>query len=157
MRRTLLICLLSIGLGGCGGTESNAPVAEKKPAAKPVDEARRFPTEHRDKLELVDDHLLNKSFLPGGNLGSYTLPPTNKPYQQFLINVQTPQKASFLLIDYKNSLIGPKYLAHIGGYFGHDNGQPVYVFSKDRFLAGFVGLSEEEAEPLARRFAVALF
>ena|SRR5579883_902272 len=153
--RWILLCPLLLGLFGCG--EPNAPTEKKVIAVKPTDESRRFPTDGRDKLEFVDDHMLGKAFLPGGNVGTYSLPPKSKPYQQFLINAQTPQKASILLLDYKNALSNPKYLAHIGGYFGQDNGQPVYVFAKDRFLAGFVGLTEEEAEPLARRFAVALF
>lgn len=155
MTRGLLLLFPIVLLLSTGCADSPAPV-EKKLIAKPTDETRRFPAENRTKIELVDDHLLGKSFLPGGNVADYT-PPKGKPYRQFLINAGTPQKASFLLMDFKGALSEAKYLAHIGGYFGTDGGQPVYVFAKDRFLAGFVGLPEADAEPLARRFATALF
>lgn len=156
MSRFYLFLLALVLLAGCG--EAPAPAAKQPPASTPpTDEARRFPAENRVKIELVPDHLLGKAFLPGGNLAEYKLPKGGKPYQQFLVGTGTPAKASYLLLDYKNDLQSPKYMAHIGGYFGSDGPQPVYVFAKGRFLAGFVGLTEAEAEPMARRFAVALF
>lgn len=152
-----LLILFLLALSGCGESPSSTEKKLVSVPAPPTDEARRFPSENQRKIELTPDHLLGKSFLPGGNVAEYSAK-NGKTYQQFLINAGTPAKASFLLMDFKGSLTNAKYLAHIGGYLGQDsNGQPVYVFAKDRFLAGFVGLSEQEAEPLARRFATALF
>ena len=37
-----------------------------------------------------------------------------------------------------------------------DAATPVYLFQKGAFLAGFAGLPEKEADPLARQFAARL-
>jgi hypothetical protein len=74
----------------------------------------------------------------------------------FLLKMADPQKAAFLLLDWKSVMPESKYLASMGGYFGTDQGKPVYVFAKGPYLAGFVGLSEEKADPEARRFAAKL-
>ncbi|HKW97826.1 MAG TPA: hypothetical protein VJN43_08825 [Bryobacteraceae bacterium] len=105
-------------------------------------------------MQLVDDHLLGKDFLPGGNLAEYRS--KGKTYQQFLIHAKSPEDAALLLFDFKNHLRDAKFLAHMGGYFGMDGAQPVYIFPKGPFLAGLVGLPEKEADPLARQFAAHL-
>jgi len=119
-----------------------------------VDESRRFPLGDRTSLRLIDDHVLGKDFLPGGNIAEYRR--KGKTYQQFLVHSTSPESAALLLFDFKGHLKDAKYLAHMGGYFGMDEATPVYMFQKGVFLAGFVGLPEKEADVLARQFAARL-
>jgi hypothetical protein len=123
-------------------------------AAKPVDESRRFPLADRVALRLVDDHVLGKDFLPGGNVADYKR--KGKTYQQFLVRSTSNEAAALLMFDFKGHLKDAKYLAHMGGYFGLDGSTPVYMFQKGVFLAGFVGLPEKDADVLARQFAARL-
>ena len=148
---TLLLCLAACGI------PSDQPVAKKapkRPVVEVADESRRFTSENRVRIDFVKDHLLGKDYLPGGNLAEYKQ--GDKSYQQFLTRVDTAQKAAFLLVDFRDDLTDPKYLAHMGGYFGHDGDQPVLVFQKGKSLAGVIGLPEKEADLVARVFAAAL-
>jgi len=148
---TPLLCLTACSI------PSDQP-AEKKTLRRPIvevaDESRRFTSENRVSIDFVKNNLLGKDYLPGGNLAEYKQ--GNKSYQQFLTRVKTAEKAAFLLVDFRNDLRDPKYLAHMGGYFGHDGDQPVLVFQKGRSLAGVIGLPEKDADMAARVFAGAL-
>jgi hypothetical protein len=107
-----------------------------------------FPVTSRTAIKEVPNHLLNNSALPPGILADYP------GYQLFLIRSTDAQKAAFLLLDYKKLLQSPKYLANMGGYFGLDAAQkPNYVFAKGPFLAGVIGLPQDQADPIARQFA----
>jgi hypothetical protein len=123
-------------------------------APTPPDESRRFPITGQVGMRLVNDHILDKDFLPGGNVGEYRQ--RDRTYQQFLVRAGTPEAAALLLFEHKSHLRDAKYLAHMGGYFGMDGDKPVYIFQKGIFLAGFVGLPEKEADVLARQFAARL-
>jgi hypothetical protein len=144
-------------LGACGGSEAPPAATESKaaaPAAKPPDEGDRFPSTDQVKMELVDDHLLGKDFLPGGNLAAYER--DGKKYQQFLITRATPDAAVFLMMDFKNQLRDAKFVGHFGGYFGLDGETPVLLVPRNNYLAGIVGLPLEEADQVARDFAARL-
>jgi hypothetical protein len=106
-------------------------------------------------MQLVPDHLLGKSFLPGGNLAQYKR--GARSYQVFLIHAADAQKAAFLLVDWHHAMTQPQYLPNMGGYFGMDQGTPVYVFSKGPYVAGWVGLPQAEADRLARQLATHLY
>jgi hypothetical protein len=143
-------------LSGCGSpppkeTPQNAPAAAP---VKPPDESRRFPLADQVSMRLVDDHVLGKDFLPGGNVAEYRR--KGKTYQQFLVRAKSPEAAALLLFDFKGHLRDAKFLPHMGGYFGLDGATPVYILQKGAFLAGFVGLSEKDADLLARQFAARL-
>ena len=143
-------------LCACGGAPP-AQQVQSVPAAvpaKPADEQRRFPRANQTSMRLVEDHILGKDFLPGGNVAEYKR--KGKTYQQFLVRVKSAEAAALLMFDYKGRLRDAKYLPHMGGYFGMDNATPVYLFQKGAFLAGFVGLPEKDADPLARQFAARL-
>ena len=92
--------------------------------------------------------------MPGGNLADYKT--KDGEYQIFLLKAADSQKAAFILLDWKTAMPDAKYLAHMGGYYGMDAGKPVYVFSKGPYLAGFVGLVDDKADPEARRLATKL-
>lgn len=153
-----MVLALLAGLVSCSGPapEKTAPVAAVKPAAHeaPVDLATKFALAGQTRMQLVPDHLLGKDFMPGGNLADYKT--ALGKYQMFLLKMPDPQKAAFLLLDWKTAMPDAKYLAHMGGYFGMDQGKPIYVFTKGPYMAGLVGLSEEKADPEMRRFAAKL-
>ena len=143
-------------LCGCGGAppKEQSEAASAPAAVKPVDESRRFPLADRTSIQLVDNHVLGKDFLPGGNVAEYRR--KGKTYQQFLVRSTSAESAALLMFDFKGHLKDAKYLAHMGGYFGMDGATPVYMFQKSVFVAGFVGLPEKEADVLARQFATRL-
>jgi hypothetical protein len=151
-------CILAIVLlSACAATKEAPPLTvEKKAAAvvKPPDESRRFPSTNQVKIEIVDNHLLGKDFLPGGNLADYER--EGKKYQQFLITAGSPDQATFLMMDFKGQLRDAKFIGHFGGYFGLDGETPVLMFPRNNFLAGIVGLPQEEADLVARDFAARL-
>ena len=154
MTRFGIALILSAALSGCGGP-AEAPASETKqtaaPIPKPPDESRRFPAEGRVKVELVDANLLGKHYLPGGNLAEYER--AGKKFRMFLAVAESPDAAAFLMLDFKNDLADAKYVSHMGGYFGRDGDEPVFVLQKGKYLAGVVGLDEEQADLTARELA----
>jgi hypothetical protein len=156
-RYTFIPLLAALVLGGCGTSAPPAPAKKAeapKTVAKPSDESRRFPSQNQVKMELVEQKMLGRDFLPGGNLAQYKR--GNKTYQQFLIRASDANRAAILLLDLKNTLRDTKFIAHMGGIYGLDGDTPVYCFAKGVFLAGLIGLPEKEADPLAREFAARL-
>ena len=143
-------------LFGCGSPppKETAQNAAATASVKPPDESRRFPLADQVSMRLVDDHVLGKDFLPGGNVAEYRR--KGKTYQQFLVRAKSPEAAALLLFDFKGHLRDAKFLPHMGGYFGLDGATPVYILQKGAFLAGFVGLAEKDADLLARQFAARL-
>jgi hypothetical protein len=156
MRREFWLPALMAMLCACGSAPPKEhPQSAPTPAApKPVDEGRRFPMADRVSVHLVDDHVLGKDYLPGGNVAEYRR--KGRTYQVFLVHSQSAEAAALLLFDFKGHLREAKYLAHMGGYFGIDGTTPVYMFQKGVFLAGLLGLPEKEADPLARQLAARL-
>ena len=95
-----------------------------------------LPAEGLKGTEVVQNHLLGKEQMPGGTLGNYEA--KGKKYRLFVIDVDDNQKAAFLLLDLKKTLKDPDYIDYMGGYFGNDGAQNVYVFAKLHYLAGVV-------------------
>lgn len=152
MRKILtLLCLTAIG---CGSPPQHQGKVVLKVTPTPIDETRRFPVTDQVSIELVNDKLLGKDFLPGGNLAQYKH--GSKTYQQFLVHGKSPDDAAVLMFDFKQTLRDAKFIAHMGGYFGFDGDRPVYLFVKKSVLAGIVGLPEKEADVVARQFAARL-
>lgn len=146
-------CLIGmVWLASCGG-EPPKVVAKPKvdPAPAPVDESRKFPKADLVRVTLVEKELLGKDFMPGGNVGEYKH--GNQSYRLFLAKTFTPDRAAILLLDLKNHLQGAKFVPTFGGYYGTDNGVPVFTFAKNSYLLGVVGLNEKEADLVARTFA----
>jgi hypothetical protein len=59
-------------------------------------------------------------------------------------------------MDFKDRLEGAKFIATFGGYFGLDGQTPVFLFPIGSYLAGIVGLPQQEADQVARDFAARL-
>ena len=115
-------------LCACGGAPAarepqSVPAAA---AAKPPDEQRRFPLADQTSMRLVEDHVLGKDFLPGGNVAEYKR--KGKTYQQFLVHAKNPEAAALLMFNYKGRLREAKYLPHMGGYFGMDAATRARIF-----------------------------
>jgi hypothetical protein len=160
MRSGWLALAACLALVGCGGgsesakTGSPEPVARKAAAKAPADETRRFPADGREAVEPVAAPLFGKDFLPGGNIAVYKK--AGKSWKQFVIKNDDGGQTAVLLGKFKDSLKDPKFVAHMGGYFGMDGDQPVFVFPKGRWLAGTVGLAEKEADTAGRIMALRL-
>lgn len=144
----LLLCVSSCS--------SPAPQPEPQAAVapKPVDLGHYLPEEGRVKAEIVADHLLGKDFLPGGNLVTYE--EAGKRYQIFLFQAKNPDAAGFAVFDLRKALTDGKQVPHFGGCFGMDGETPVFAFPKGRYVAGYVGLPEAEADAKARALAARL-
>jgi len=128
--------------------------AKTASAPKPPDESRRFPLANLVNTQVVDNHLLDKSFMPGGTLAHYKKGKTE--YSMFIAKLSTPQDAAFLLPDWNKALSGAKLVPSFGGYFGQDGGHPVFVFAKGAWIAGVAGLPEKDADLAARNLAAHL-
>ncbi len=151
--------LLIIGFCAACSIPSDQP-AEKQaaapaPVAKPPDESHRFPLKDRVKVELVDNHIMGKDFLAGGNVAEYNR--GGKTYRLFLTQAKNPQAAALLLYDYQKTLSDVKLLPHMGGFFGKDGDEDVLLLSKDKWLVGVAGLPEKDADLVARDFAARLY
>jgi len=152
----LVLALAAFSLAGC----ATAPEPAAAPAPLPPvrDLTALLPAEGRMAASVVPDHLLGQPKMPGGTVGDYQT--GGKKYQLFVIEADSVQAAAFLLVDMKSALQNPEYIAHMGGYFGGYFGTgatgPVYVFAKLRYLAGVAGLSQDEADPIARVLAARL-
>jgi len=143
-----------VALFGCG-VGSEAPAPEKRAAVKAppksADLSMYFAKEGQVDMELVDNHLLGKDFLPGGNLAQYDK--GGKKYQQFLIQTRNGETAALLAFEFKGDLADSKFVPHFGGYFGMDGDRPIFLFPKSKYVAGYVGLSQDDADTEARVFA----
>jgi hypothetical protein len=149
-------------LTGCSGpgqqTESQQPEFKKRPET-PVhdrtvtvrDQSRMLPPKGLKHSGIVMDRVAGIPKLPGGTVGDYVS--GGKTYQIFIVDAETNQQAAFLLLDAKGVLQNPEYLSSFGGYFGQESGRPVFVFAKERYLTGIVGLPQAEADPIARTLA----
>ncbi len=158
MRLPPVLVAFAALLVSCGSQPSSAPApaaAEKAaPPPKPADESRRFPQAGLLKTEVIDDHLLGKSFMPGGTLAHYRK--GKSTYDMFVAKVATLNDAPLMLLEWKNALTDAQMDPSFGGYFGQDAGRPVFVFTKGTWVVGIAGLTHAQADPQARILAAKL-
>lgn len=146
------LALAAFSLLGCSPAEpekKTVVVPPPPPAVK--DHSAIMPPAGLKSTAVVPNHLLDKQDMPGGTLANYQA--KGRKYQLFVIDVADNQKAAFLLVDMKKTLKEADYIDYMGGYFGSDETQQIYVFAKLHYLAGVVGLSRADADPLARELA----
>lgn len=152
MRSVLLLTLLLSY--GCG-PESKPAVPQTEAAPKknppPADHARWFPKKDQVSMTLVPGHVMGKDFLPGGNVARYQR--GSQQYEMFLIAAPDTQTPALWTFDYKKQMPDAKLIPHFGGYFGKDGGRHAFVFAKNKWLVGIVGLAEKDADLAARDFA----
>jgi hypothetical protein len=155
MRSLMLFAVVL--LAGCGSNtpKSSAPASAEKPAPpKPSDESSRFPKAGLLGTEVVNDHLLGKSFMPGGTVAHYRK--GKSAYDLFVAKLPTPTDAAILLLDWKKILTDAELIASFGGYAGKDAGRPVFVFTKGAWIAGVAGLPQKQADLQGRLLAARL-
>lgn len=156
--KLVLLVGLAIVVAGCGSAPEAAATKTAPPVAAPVhvaDHTSLFPLPGQVSTSVVPDHLLDMKEMPGGSVAEYEV--KGKKYQEFIIDAETSQKAAFLMLDMKTELKkDPEYIAYMGGYFGLYGDRPLYCFAKLHYLAGVVGLSKDQADPLARNLAAQL-
>ena len=154
MKITALLAVLL--LAGCSSRPEPAPAPAKVAAAPepPKDHTSLFPDEGKVSTKVVPDHILDLKALPGGSWAEYDV--KGKKYQEFIIDTDSPQTASFMLLDVKAQLTDPQYISWMGGYFGTLGDKQLYCYSKTHYVAGIVGLPEAKADPLGRILAAQL-
>jgi len=120
----------------------------------PAQNTPHFPQANLVSVKAAPDHLLGKSFMPGGALATYK----KGKVEWTLFAAQCPNAvdAAIRLPDWRKALKDAKLEASFGGYFGLDAGVPVFVFTKGAWIAGVRGLPEKEADAQARLLAARL-
>lgn len=155
--RTLTVAVFAILLSSCNSKPKEtapAPAPKVVSTPKPADESRRFPRTNLVDTIVVDKELLGKRFMPGGTLGQYKKGKTE--YDVFVAKVASATDAALVLPDWQHALTDTKFIPSFGGYFGQDQGRPVFVFTKGPWIAGIAGLPEKDADAVARKLAKAL-
>ncbi len=153
----LFLAAVSLALSSCSSQPKPSAVEppKKADAPKPSDETRRFPMINFVDSQVVGKELLGKPFMPGGTLAHYKK--GRIEYDMFVAKLPSATGAAILLPDWQKALTNSKLIPSFGGYFGQDGARPVFVFAKDAWIAGVVGLSEKEADPQARALAAKLY
>jgi hypothetical protein len=156
LTRRLLLAATAVWLASCSSESKPAAPTEVKTEepAKPADETRRFPSAGQVSTQVVNSHILNKSFMPGGTIAHFKK--GNTEYDMFVVQFPTATDAAIALANWDGALQGAKLVPTFGGYFGTDAGRPVFVFPKDKWVAGVVGLPQAQADPAARVLAARL-
>jgi len=153
LKRLVWLAAAAVWLAGCG-SESKAPTkvevkAEEPP--KPSDETRRFPVADQVSTKVVNNHIMDKPFMPGGTIAHYKK--GNTEYDLFVAQFPTATDAAIALANWDGALQGAKLVPTFGGYFGTDAGRPAFVFPKDKWVAGVVGLPQAQGDAIARVLA----
>lgn len=158
MRPSILFAAVATVLFSSCGSEPKPAAAVEPPKKaeepKPINESQRFPKANLLNAQVIDKQLLGKSFMPGGTLAHYKKGKVE--YDMFVAELPSPTDAAILLLDWKKGLSDSKLIPSFGGYFGDDEGRPVFVFAKGSWIAGIAGLPEKQADAAARVLAAEL-
>jgi hypothetical protein len=153
--RQFAVAAVLIFLCSCDQKPPETKAAPKQvETPKPADESRRFSKVYLVDTVVVEKQLLGKPFMPGGTLAQYKKGHTE--FDMFVAKLPSPTDAALILPDWKKALPDAKYIPSFGGYFGHDDGRPIFVFTKGAWIAGIAGLPEKDADAEARKLAKAL-
>ena len=154
--RAWALTLAFAALVGCGGQPANVPQASPvvRIGAMPDTPMVSFPVANLVKTQVFAGQLMGQAFMPGGRVATYSK--GGKEYQMFATQVGSALDAAVLLPDWRKALTGAKLVPSFGGYFGMDAGKPVFVFAKDKWVAGVAGLPIKDADAAARLLAAEL-
>lgn len=148
------LLLIASMLVSCGPGATAPEAAKSIVHAPPRNETLLLPAPGQKSVHVVADHLLGEGRLPGGTVADYEV--DGKKYQLFVLRAESIQDAALYLLTVKNAMPDAKYVPHMGGYAGTHDSQHLFAFAKLQYLAGVIGLGDEEADPIARRLAVKL-
>lgn len=113
-----------------------------------------MPSYGRISSSLVADPLLGVAQFPGGTVAEYKK--GGKSFQQILFKAPNlPMTAAYLGYG-KDAMTQPKFVASFGGYYGEIHGKPVFLFVKNEYVAGLVGLSLQDADAEGRIAAASI-
>jgi len=156
--RSFIVAAAAVLLAACSSSsdhpDAEPPQKKVTEAPKPPDESRYLPRTNQISTEVVADHLLGKTFMPGGTLGHYKN--GKSEYEMFVRKLAAPLDAALLLPEWQKELKGSKLVPAFGAYAGDDAGRPVFVFTKGAWIAGIAGLTEKQADLPARALATLL-
>jgi len=170
MKKTIFICMatlfvaasLLVVMTSCGtSSQKQQPAAAEKTSAlkvtapPPKDEWHRFPKPEFVESKVVEKELMGKPFMPGGNWARYK--GAKGEYEMFFARLTSADDATLLVAEWKAHMTNPKLVSSFNGYFGEDNGRPVFVFPKESWIGGIVGLPQQDAEAKARLLAAYLY
>jgi hypothetical protein len=110
-----------------------------------------LPTENMLEVNVSKGNLLGKAFMPAGTLARYRR--GNQAYEIFIAEMATETDSAIVLAHWDQALKNPKVVKSLDAYYGTDEGRPIYVFAKGRWVAGITGLTENEADQQARALA----
>ena len=115
-------------------------------AAPPAEDLSKFfPLTNRGEVNQ------QPAFPKGGATAHYKI--GKKEYDLFLVKTKSNEAAALLSFDFKSKLKDPKFVPSFGGYYGLDGDKKIFVFPKLAYVGGVIGLTEKEADPIARDFA----
>ena len=144
--------VFAIAAGFETGCDSPKPIVKLEAPAAPVrNDTLLLLSTNQKAVQVVQNHALDDPTLPGGTVGQYSF--NGKNYQLFVIRTDSNADAAQLLLKLKKTLPDAEFVAHFGGYSGTHKLGPLLTFTKLQFLLGVVGLSKDEADPIARQFA----
>jgi hypothetical protein len=156
--RSLAVAAAAVLLTACSSAPDSAnTVSRQKKVAeppKPPDESRYLPRTNQVATEVIADHLLGKSFMPGGTLGHYRN--GKDEYELFVRKLASPLDAALLLPEWQKALKDSKLVPAFGAYTGDEGGRPVFVFAKGAWIPVIAGLNEKQADLPARSLAALL-
>jgi hypothetical protein len=145
----VFVLVLAIAFTGCSDAPKPAP--KQVVAIKVIDDTRKFPIADLVDTKVVERELMGKAFMPGGTIAHYKKGKVE--YDMFVARMADANTAAITLPDWRKALTDSKLIPSFGGYFGSDAGRPVFVFSKNAWIAGVAGLNEKEADAVARTLA----
>lgn len=154
IRCTLMAAATVLTLVSCGSEpkpKSTQQAVQNTAPAHPPDESNRFPKANLLHTEVVNDHLLDQPFMPGGTLAHYKNGKIS--YDMFVAKLPTPTDSAILLPDWRRALSNVQPVPSFGGLFGMNSGRPVFVFTKGPWILGIAGLSLQEADAQGRLLA----
>ena len=156
MKRCVLVAALAALGAACGSQkEPVQPHTQAEEPPKPKDETHRFPVADQVETKVIPNHILGKAFMPGGTMAHYKK--GAREYDMFVAEFPTATDAAIAMANWDGALQGAKLIPTFGGYFGTDAGKPAFIFPKDKWVAGVIGLPQKDADGQARVLAAHLY
>src|SRR5579884_901488 len=118
----LFCCVIFSFLASCSAPPKPAeqPAQATQPP-KPPDDSRRFPKPNLVDTSVVDNHIWDQTFMPGGTVARYKKGKTE--YGMMVAKLASPTDAAILLLDCKKAMADAVLVPSFGGYYGTVNGR----------------------------------
>jgi hypothetical protein len=145
-------------LAGCDAPPA-PPAKTEAPAARPQfpavkDQSIKFLKESLVSASTTQEPMLGIPALPGGNIAVYRR--GKDQWKVMLMDAGSGTEAGVLVYEWKKSLEAAQFVASFGGYFGRTQDGPLFLFAKNNWLVGILGLEKDAADAEARKLAAKL-